>query len=145
MSASMIISCKQVGRSKPLFADWAVPIPPDFGDGGGHLTLRDLIARIVRAEVTGFRKRQEERRVVRVLTSRQIADAAVKGKIVSGGSELEQQVDDDHAEAAALQAFEDGLYMVVIDDQQARELDREVFIQPDSRVTFLRLTMLAGG
>jgi hypothetical protein len=44
-----------------------------------------------------------------------------------------------------LQAFEDGLYLVVLDGQEQRSLDAQLFLQPDSRVAFVRLTMLAGG
>jgi hypothetical protein len=47
--------------------------------------------------------------------------------------------------ATALQAFEDELYLVLIDGEEQRELDRQIYLQPDSRVTFLRLAMLAGG
>jgi hypothetical protein len=49
------------------------------------------------------------------------------------------------AVATALQAFEDGIFLVVIDEQEQRTLDQEVFVQPDSRLTFIRLSMLAGG
>ena len=82
----------------------------------------------------------------RALTAREIAAGAERGKIESGGSEVPvQPVDEDEAVATACQAFEDGLFLVVIDGQEHRELDRQVFVQPDSRVTFLRLTLLAGG
>jgi hypothetical protein len=47
--------------------------------------------------------------------------------------------------AAALQAFEDGLYVIIVDGEEQAELDRDVSLQPDSRVTFVRLAMLAGG
>ena len=62
-----------------------------------------------------------------------------------GGRNLKQKVDEEDAVGAALQAFEDGLYLVVLDGEEQRELDREVYLQPDSRVTFVRLAMLAGG
>ena len=145
MSAVITIDGKVLGRSRPLFADWAVPYPPDLRDGGDHLTLRDLISRIVRAEVEAFRERQARRRLVRVLSREQIAEGLQKGKVDAGGRDLQQEVDEDDAVATALQAFEDGLYLVVLDGQQQRDLDRQVFLRPDSRVTFLRLVMLAGG
>src|SRR4051812_29624138 len=47
------------GKKKPLFADWSIPFPPDLGDGGS-VTLRDLLTRIVRAEVQAFRDRQRD-------------------------------------------------------------------------------------
>jgi hypothetical protein len=137
------ISGKALGRKKPLFADWSIPFPPDVGDSG--LTLRDLIARVVRAEVEAFRQRQEDRKLFRALTARQIEEGAAKGKVVMGGREVEQKVDAEEAVGTALQAFEDGLYLVVLDGQEQRALDAQVHLQPDSRVAFVRLAMLAGG
>lgn len=140
----LTISGKALGRKKPLFADWSIPFPPDLGDGGS-LTLRDLIARVVRAEVAAFQQRQQERRLFRALTEKQVQEAATKGKIEMGGSEVKQTVDAEEAVATALQAFEDGLYLVVVDEQEQRALDAQVFLRPDSVVAFVRLVMLAGG
>jgi hypothetical protein len=140
----LTISGKVLGRKKPLFADWSIPFPPDLGDGGS-ITLRDLIGRVVRAEVEAFKKRQQERLLFRALTEKQIQEGATKGKIESGGSDLNQKVDADEAVATALEAFEDGLYLVVVDEQEQRSLDAQVFLQPDSKVAFVRLVMLAGG
>lgn len=141
----MWISGKAIGRRKPLFADWSVPIPPDF-DGDGGTTLRDLIERVVRLEVSAFRDRQYERQFLRALTAMEIDTAAEKGKIEMGGSEVGiQEVDEDRSIAAAWQAFEDGLYLVVIDEVEQKSLDQQVYLQTDSRITFIRLTMLSGG
>lgn len=140
----LTVSGKAIGRKKPLFTDFSVPFPFDAGEGG--VTLRDLIDRVVRAEVDAFRTRQQERQLIRVLTKTQIADAAEAGKIEMGGSEVEpREVDEDSAVAAALTAFEDGLYLVAIDGREHRGLDEQIYVQEDSRVTFIRLTLLAGG
>lgn len=141
----LTISGKSLGGRKPLFAEFSIDPPASLaGDGG--LTLRQLLEHVVRAEVLAFQNRQQERRMLRVLTARQIEDAAERGKIDSGASEIPlQEVDPDTAVGTAIQAFEDGLYFVVIDDQRARELDHQVFLRPDSRLTFVRLTLLAGG
>jgi hypothetical protein len=139
------VSGKTIGRKQPLFADWSIPFPPDLREGGDRLTLRDLIARLVRGEVEAFRRRQKERQFVRALTARQIEEGAGKGKVDMGGRQLKQPVDEEEAVGAALQAFEDGLYLVILDGEEQSDLDREVHLQPDSRVTFVRLVMLAGG
>jgi hypothetical protein len=138
------ISGKTLGRKKPLFADWSIPFPPDLGDGGA-LTLRDLIGRIVRAEVAAFKQRQQERTLLRALTARDVEQGVAKGKIDMGGRDLKQEVDPEEAVAVALEAFEDGLYLVILDGEEQRDLDREVHLQEDSRVAFVRLAMLAGG
>lgn len=140
----LTVSGKALGRKKPLFADFSVPFPPELGDGGA-LTLRDLISRVVRHEVEAFRQRQEDRKLLHALTARQIEEGAARGKIDSGGRDLQQKVDVEEATAVALEAFEDGLYLVIVDGQEQRSLDAQVFLQPDSRLAFVRLTMLAGG
>jgi hypothetical protein len=140
------IAGKALGRKKPLFADFSVPFPPDLKSEGDNLTLRDLIARVVRAEVAAFKLRQQERQLFRALTEGEIAQKLLKGKVESGGSDTgKQAVDEEQAVAVALEAFADGLYLVVVDEEEQRDLDREVYLKPDSRLTFIRLTLLAGG
>ena len=140
----LTISGKALGRKAPLFEDWSIPLSPDLGESG--VTVRHVIANIVKAEVEAFRSRQRDRLAFRALTSRQIAEGAARGKIESGGSEVgEQAVDEAEAIAVALQAFEDGLFLVLIDGDEKRSLDAPVVLQPDSRVMFVRLTLLAGG
>lgn len=144
----MLIAGKALGKRKPLFADWSIPFPPEWGDGDGDggRTLRDVISRIVRDEVKAFRQRQHDRQFLRALTAKEIEAAAEKGKIQMGESEVgPQEVDEDHAVGAALQAFEDGMYLVVIDDVEQSQLDQPVFLTADSRITFIRLTLLSGG
>ena len=140
----LTISGKALGRKKPLFADFSIPFPPDLGDGGS-VTLRDLIGQVVRHEVAAFAQRQDERKFVRALTARQIEEGAARGKIDMGGRDLQQEVDPEQAVGTALEAFEDGLYLVVVDGAEQRSLDNQVFINSDSRVAFVRLVMLAGG
>lgn len=142
--SALTVSVEEVGRRKSLLPDWHFPLPPEDG-GGGVMTLRELITRIVREEVAEFRQRQAEQRLVPILTARQIEQGVVQGRVVPDGRDLAQPVDDDSAVAAALQAFEDGLYLVILDGEEQRELDRQVWLQPDSKLVFLRLTMLAGG
>jgi hypothetical protein len=139
------ISGKTIGKKQPLFADWSIPFPPELSGGEGGLTLRDLITRIVKSEVQAFRKRQQDRQFVRALTARQIEEGAGAGKIDMGGRKLKQTVSDEDAVGAALQAFEDGIYLVILDGEEQAELDREIHLEPDSRITFVRLVMLAGG
>ena len=144
--ATLHIAMRALGQRKRLLEDWSVGLPPAiFDEGSGGLTLRQLITQIVIATVEQFRQRQQRNLFHRALTKRQIDEQALAGKINSGGSELNQEVDVEAAVASALEAFEDGIYLVILDDIEQRDLDAEVFLQPDSRLVFLRLVMLAGG
>lgn len=139
------VAGKVLGRSKPLFTDWRVPLPPSIGEGGKVLTLRTLLTQIVLAELVAFHTRQEQRRLTKVLTKAEIEQKVLLGKVDMGGEELTQELEPEIAVANALQSFEDGLYFVFIDDIQQHELDSEVIVKPDSELLFLRLVPLVGG
>ncbi len=140
----LTVAGKALGRKKPLFAEWSTELPPNLRESG--TTLRDIIRQLVRTEVRAFKKRQDERTLLRALTARAIDAGVQKGKVEMGRSDVPVQVvDEDAAVSTALQAFEDGLYLVVIDEQEHKRLDSQVCLQPESRITFIRLTLLAGG
>jgi hypothetical protein len=145
MQTTITIEGKVFGQKRPLFEDWFLPLPPEADGEGDRLTLRGLLTRIVLEEVNAFRERQEQRRTIQMLTQADIARGLMKGKVDMGGSDLVQEVDPQKAVETALLAFEDGLYYVFIDEEQQLELDREVYLKPNSKVTFLRLVALAGG
>ena len=137
------ISGKALGRRKPLFADYRVPLPASANSG--EFTLRDLLAHVVTAEVAAFRERQEERKLLKALSASQIAEGVAKGKVEMGGRDAEASVDESAAIATAIEAFTDGLYLVVLDDEEIKSIDQLVRVTPESRITFVRLAMLAGG
>ena len=139
----LTVSTRALGRRKPLLSDFDVEPPGDLDDDG-DLHLRELIAHVVRCQVTRFCSRQHARRFDRVLTAGEISDGAMAGKVDPAGKPTDQEVDEDAAISAALQAFEDGLYLVVIDEVERRRLDEPVYLSSHSRIVFLRLTFLAG-
>jgi len=147
LESDMIVEGRMIGKSRPLFPDWSVPLPPEWTQSDAGVPLKDLIVSIVLAEVDAFRARREERRLTRVLTASQIAEGAARGKVDSGGREVDEPGVDDPQQAVgvALQAFDDGLYYVFVDDEHRQNLSDIVPVKPGTRVTFLRLVALAGG
>jgi hypothetical protein len=141
----MFVETRVIGKKSRPLDGWAIPTPPGLDPSdGGPLTLRELITRVVRLELSAFEKRERARRLIRVLSDKEISDAAIKGKIDSGGRAASGTVDEHAAIGAALQGFEDGLYLVILDGEEQRDLDREVYVNAESRMVFLRLTFLAG-
>ena len=140
----MFIETRMLGKKSRPLDGWAVPTPPDATEGGEGLTLRTLIERVVRAEVKAFEQRERTRRFVRVLSEREVADAAARGKVDPGGRPATGPVDEEQAVGAAIQGFEDGLYLVILDGAEQRDLERRIFVSDSSQLVFLRLTFLAG-
>lgn len=143
----LTVAGKSLGGRKPLFEGFSVPPPPGVGDGSDPIRLRDLIAHIVIEEVAAFETRQQARRLDRVLSPAQIDAGAERGKISPEGRDPKvpaPKVNVADAVQTALEAFTDGLYLVVLDDVEQRDLDTFVSVGADSRLVFVRLTFLAG-
>ena len=140
----MFIETRIVGKKSRPLDGWAVPTPPGATEGGEGLTLRTLIERVVRSEVRAFEQRERTRRFVRVLSEREVADGAARGKVDAGGRPATAPIDEEQAVGAAIQGFEDGLYLVILDGAEQRDLERRIFVTESSQLVFLRLTFLAG-
>ena len=138
-SPTLTISGKVLGKSQNLFTTWQLDLPEQSS------TLAALLTQIVTAEVGAFQLRQADRRMTKVLGLLDIEAGVAVGKVSSGGSELDQLVDLQGAVETALQAFEDGFYLVFIDDQQQEDLKATVALTSSSELLFLRLTPLVGG
>ena len=145
MSVNILVDGKVIGQKRPLFTDWHIELPPVNENNGDRLRLRELITSIVAKEVDAFITRQEDRKLARVMGRQEIAQGVERGKVDPGERDLEQSVDKAESVAVALQAFEDGLYFVFIDEVQQTNLNSEIFLKTNSKVVFLRLTALVGG
>ena len=146
MNPTIQIEAKVMGQKKPIIDNWAFSLPPQAIESKNDITLHDIIAWVVRAEVDAFHQRQHKRRFARILTRQEIEDGVRKGKIDSGDQEHEeQQVDAQAAVTTALEAFEDGLYYVFVNEVQIQSLEEVLDLHADSKMTFLRLVPLAGG
>jgi hypothetical protein len=138
-SPTLTISGKVLGKSQNLFTTWQMDLPNQ------QLTLGELLTQVVQAEIQAFQARQSQQRLTKVLGLVEIEAGVARGKITSGGSELDQTVDEQQAIENALQSFQDGFYLVFIDDQQQEDLADLVDLKANSELLFLRLTPLVGG
>lgn len=135
----MQVEARTVGQRGAVLEPTPVAMPP------GPATLREVVVTAVRDEVANHAARERRRRLVRVLTADEVADGAARGKVDPEAHPAEDPVDADQAVAAALQAFDDGLYFVFVDDRQVEQLDDTIEVTDDTAVRFVRLVALAGG
>lgn len=133
------INLKQIGERRQKVA------PIDFEYSPVPHTLRELITQTVATCVSAFNERiRAGANGAKPLSETKIEDMAQVGKIAFGISYGNKEQDSEKAAANALQAFEDGLYRVFLNDTELEDLSGELKVSENDCLTFIRLTMLAG-
>ncbi|WP_144549775.1 hypothetical protein [Bacillus sp. X1(2014)] len=107
-------------------------------------TLRQLLTGLVTTEVQAFNAEISEAILVRFLTSEEIQQQAHAGKVGFGTKYNEQPTGCHQAVKTAIQAYEDGLFRVFMNEQELPELDGPLEIREGDHLTFIKLTMLSG-
>lgn len=136
----LIINAKQAGRKHPLIEKRTIVID----DLQPTPSLRDLLAAVVKQQVTEYNNKPLEKNLLPFLDGEQVAQQASTGKIGFGSIYNENKADLSKAQDVAMQAFEDGLFAVFADEEELQALDTTFVLTPATVITFIRLTFLAG-
>jgi len=131
---------KQAGRKRDLIGARTI----DVGDIGARTLVRVLLTAVVRQQVTAYNERHAEENLLPFISATDIAQQAVTGKVGFGKLYNENKADVNMAIDTALQAFEDGLFSLFVDEDECTSLDQPVVLTSSSTLTFIRLTFLAG-
>ena len=127
---------KRLGRRRVETAP--IHLPADL------TTLRDLIVACVRHEVVRYNDRQVGGDALPYLLPADIDAQGQMGKVGFGQVAEPRAADEAKAIADALQAYEDGLYAVFVDEEEVRGLGSPLSLKPESVVALVRLVALAG-
>ena len=103
------------------------------------ITVRELIRSRVYQEVQDYNLRRGP--VFQGLIEPEEAEKALNGWKLNKPRLLNWKRQFDRA----VEAFEKNQVLILVNDRQAEALDEEFVIGPQTRVTFLRLTLLVGG
>lgn len=134
---NLFVSMKSIGKRKNIITKQRLQLTsqPD--------TLRALLTEVIKLNVHQFHSKETEQPIVSYLTGKEIEDQAVSGK-VGFGTTYNNKTDVVEAIQTGIQAFEDGLFLVFLNDEEGKELDAPLTINDGDEVVFIRLTMLAG-
>jgi hypothetical protein len=108
------------------------------------MTLRELLTVLVTNSVQEFNATETETNLVSFLTNEEIKQQASIGKVGFRSKYNDQKTDVHTAAMTAIQAFEDGLYRVFMNETETSDLDEPLDLQEGDQLTFIKLTMLAG-
>lgn len=111
---------------------------------GNIKTLEDLITQLVTHNVNSFNKEIETNKVLSFLSPSEIQNQSITGKIGFGEIENKTKANINSSIENVLQAFEDGIFVVFIDDDEVKTLKEPLAIKESSSITFIRMTFLTG-
>jgi len=129
------------------------PLPPvAFDLLNETLTIRELIAHTVEEQIYELQIQQhiDTQAVQNILNRQYMTNAEIQAQAKMGAVKMPEPLDIPKIDVSrqirkATEAFEKGVYVIVIDGEQAEALDQTVMLRPTSKITFLRLTPLVGG
>ena len=104
-----------------------------------RITVRELIRSRVYQEVQDHNVKQG--RVFNGLVQPEEAEKTLNGWKLKKPRQLDWKRQFDRA----IEAFESNQILILVNDRQAEALDEEIVIEPQTTVTFFRLTPLVGG
>lgn len=106
-----------------------------------RITVRDLIRERIYQEVQDYNRKTEP-------TFYGLVQPADAERLLNGAEyrrAAHRPIDWKLQFAKAIEAFSKNAFFILIDDQQAEELDQEVVIGRGTQISFVRLTPLVGG
>ena len=107
-------------------------------------TLRELVAESVRACIRAYRERGEQANAPKPLTDEQYEGMREVGKFAFGVHYNENEIHEEKAIAAAVEAVEDGVVRIFQGNEELTAIDGEITVGEEDVFTFVRLTMLTG-
>ncbi|WP_409854906.1 hypothetical protein [Anaerobacillus sp.] len=107
-------------------------------------SMRQLITEIITVNVQQFNEKAVEMPLTDFLTDSEIVLQSTTGKVGFGTTYIDNKSDEQAAIDTAIQAFDDGLFKVFVNEIEQEGLDRPLLIEDGSAVVFIRLTMLSG-
>ncbi len=113
--------------------EWALEVMTE------RITVRELVRSRVYQEVQDYNLQQGQ--VGRGLVQPEGAEKTLNGWKLKKPRQLDWKAQFQKA----VEAFEANQILILINDRQAESLEEEFVIDPSTKVTFLRLTMLVGG
>ena len=135
---TIFVNVQRIGRKAPAIQLMAMELSGTPG------TLAKLITLCVEACVERQHHRSAESGES-VLSQEKMDDLATVGKIAFGFDANGTPADMEEAVANALQSYQDGLFRVFLNGKALGDLEDAVALTDQDVLTFVRLTMLAGG
>lgn len=109
-----------------------------------RVTARELIRERVYQEVQDFNRREDER-IFRGLVQPTDAERILNGPRTEYRLKKHRVIEWKVQFEKATEAFDNNVFLILINDEQAENLDQTFVIDRGTQVSFVKLTLLVGG
>ena len=134
----IFVNVKQLGKRRNAVENKEVLLDAVPG------TVAELIVAIVIRQVEEYNERLEQNDLLKYLTDEEIKDRATTGKVSFEFNYNGLPADTEKAVRNAMQSFEDGIFRVFLNEEELESSDQIIHLKEEDKLTFIRLTMLAG-
>ncbi|QKE72354.1 hypothetical protein HPK19_05865 [Arthrobacter citreus] len=108
------------------------------------LNLEELVKELISINVNTYNQKEIDFLFLPYLTEDEINLKSTVGKIGFDLKYNDTIVDLNEAIANALQAFQDGLFKVFLNDKEIESLQENIELNENDEIAFIKLTMLSG-
>lgn len=139
----MTIELRRPGRKLRSQPTYETTLPPNLVGRDKTITLRQLLTALIEQEIAAYKIEQKEQILLPFITAGQVN---MERSQIGANHLIEaptMSVSADHAIKAALQAFQNGLFFALINEQQHDELDTPLVLPAHNRITLVRVIALA--
>jgi hypothetical protein len=133
----IFVRVKAAGKRRDILEKQAQTVPADTD------APEKLIEYLVRENVRAYNAKPTDAALFRYLSRRDMEDGEHTGKIGFGNRVNENDQDEEKAVQNALQCFHDGIYRVLVNEDETPP-GAQLRLKDGDTVTFIRLVMLAG-
>lgn len=137
------VTVKQLGRKYPLLSEQRIEIA--FTDT--KILLRELLKSIVQQQVEAFNEKSfelEDEDYAKIPQEDYLNILTDTGKAGFESIYNQKKADLEKAQKNAIQAFEDGMFVIFYNDEQLENLTQTIDLSLQHSFIFIRLTFLAG-
>jgi hypothetical protein len=107
-------------------------------------TITELLSELVSINVSTYNQRIQDAPMVHFLTKQDIEEKETVGKVGFDVTYNEQMADVQESIQTAIQAFEDGLFKVFVNEIEQGVDNAALSLNDGDQIAFIKLTMLAG-
>ncbi|RPD96702.1 hypothetical protein EGM88_10100 [Aureibaculum marinum] len=130
------INLKRLGKKKIYKTEVDIEQQPK--------NLKMLLTACVKQQVNTFNKKRESIILLNFLSPSAIQEQSETGKIGFGDIDNKNLADIDKSIENVLIGFENGLFLVFINNNEITSLNQEINLKPKDEISIIRMTFLTG-